>query len=71
MTSQHRASRRGPKCFECGGFGHIRKNCGNLSSKAVSEGKEERLVSVENKHKARKAQVKERDPSSSDSEQPD
>ena len=37
MTSQHRASRKGlAKCFECGRFGHIRKNCGNLSSKAVS-----------------------------------
>ena len=46
MTSQHRASRKGPKCVECGGFGHIWKNCGNPSSKAVSEGKE-RLVSVE------------------------
>ena len=68
MTSQHRASRRGPKCFECGGFGHIRKNCGNLSSKAVSEGKERETGVRRNKHKAHKAQVKERDPSSSDSE---
>ena len=68
MTSQHRASRRGPKCFECGGFGHIRKNCGNLSSKAVLEGKERETGVRRNKHKAHKAQVKERDPSSSDSE---
>jgi hypothetical protein len=21
---------RGPRCFECSGFGHIRANCGNL-----------------------------------------
>jgi hypothetical protein len=21
---------RGPKCFECSGFGHIRADCGNL-----------------------------------------
>ena len=68
MTIQHRASRKGPKCFECGGFGHIRKNCGNLSSKAVSEGKERETGVRRNKHKAHKAQVKERDPSSSDSE---
>ena len=64
ITSQHRASRKGPKCFECGGFGDIRKNWGNLSSKAVSEGKERETGVRRNKHKAHKAQVKETDPSS-------
>ena len=68
MASQHRASRKGPKCYECGGFGHIRKNCGNLSSKAVSESKERETGMRGSKHKAHKAQLKEIDPSSSDSE---
>jgi hypothetical protein len=68
LASQHRASRKGPKCFECGGFGHIRKNCGNLSSKAVSEGKERESGMRRSKHKVHKAQLKEVDSSSSDSE---
>ena len=40
----------------------------NVSSKAVSKGKERETGVRKNKHKAHKAQVKERDPSSSDSE---
>ena len=31
MTSNHRTTRRGPKCHNCGKIGHIRKDCRLLS----------------------------------------
>ncbi|KAK0577235.1 hypothetical protein LWI29_029951 [Acer saccharum] len=32
-SSQEKSSRKGIQCFECGGYGHISKVCGNLKNK--------------------------------------
>ena len=35
--SQEKSSRKGIQCFECGGYGHISKVCGNLKNKRIRE----------------------------------
>lgn len=66
MTGQHRWKGKGPKCHHCGRFGHIKRDCEELSSRSDSHQKEGEWKKT--KHKAHKAQEKRRDTSSSDSE---
>ena len=57
MTGQHHWKGKGPKCHHCGRFGHIRRNCRDLTrGRNDSNQKEDRKT----KHKAHSAQMKQR-----------
>ena len=67
MAVKHRLKRKGPKCHNCGQFGHIRRNCSELAeteNKSDSSQKERRSF----KQKAKKVDVRRRYISSSDDE---
>ena len=56
MTGQHRWKGKGPKCYHCGRFGYIRRNCRELLRRMNDlNQKEERKT----KHKAHNAQMNE------------
>ena len=65
MTGQHRWKGKGPKFHHCGRFGHIRRNCRELTrGRNDPNQKEDRKP----KHKAHSARMKQRVSSSSENE---
>lgn len=68
MAADQRSKRKGPKCYHCGKFGHIRRNCSELARTAErrsDSGRRERKIV---KQKANKVEVRQRDSSSSEGE---
>ena len=65
MTRKQLAKGKGPKCHYCGKFGHIRRNCKEWArKKSDSSQKETKTVKL----KVNRAEVRQRDSSSSDSD---
>ena len=65
MTARRQSQKYGPKCHQCGKFGHIKRNCWELVGKKSDLGQKE----VKNsKYKVNKAEVKQRNSDSSSSE---
>ena len=68
MAADQRSKRKGPKCYHCGKFGHIRRNCSELARTAErrsNSGRRERKIV---KQKANKVEVRQRDSNSSEGE---
>ena len=63
MTTRQQFNRKGPKCRQCGKFGHIKKNCRNSSSTEAYDKRNHK----DTKQKANAAEMKHTE-SSSDSE---
>ena len=63
MTTKQQFNRRGPKCRQCGKFGHIKKNCRSSSSTEANDKRKHQYTKL----KANAAEIKHTE-SNSDSE---
>ena len=66
MMGKQQTTRRGPKCYHCGKFGHIKRNCRELAKSERRFDSSQKTKGTE--HHAHKTSMKRRVTSSSDSE---
>ena len=66
MFVNRQSKGKGPKCYQCGKFGHIKRNCRELNSPKLDDDKNE---AYDNKHKANNAAESRQAENSSDSDE--
>ena len=66
MFVNRQSKGKGPKCYHCGKFGHIKRNCRELNSPKLDDDKNE---AYDNKHKASNAAESRQAENSSDSDE--
>ena len=66
MFVNRQSKGKGPKCYHCGKFGHIKRNCRELNSPKLDDDKNE---AYDNKHKANNAAESRQAENSSDSDE--
>ena len=66
MFINRQSKGKGPKCYQCGKFGHIKRNCRELNSPKLDDDKNE---PYDNKHKANNAAESRQAENSSDSDE--
>ena len=66
MFVNRQSKGKGPKCYHCGKFGHIKRNCRELNSSKLDDDKNE---AYDNKHKANNAAESRQAENSSDSDE--
>jgi hypothetical protein len=69
MFSNRQSKGKGPKCYHCGKFGHIKRNCRELNTLKHDGDKSEFNEGIDNKHKANITAKSRRTDSSSDSDE--
>ena len=65
MSVNRQSKGKGPKCYQCGKFGHIKRNCRELNSPKLDDKNE----AYDNKHKANNAAESRQAKNSSDSDE--